>query len=346
MSLPDSTRHYYFPKLGEVSNIALTSSPLLPLKANEVLVKIHAVSLQARDLSVAHGFPPSPRRSPNIVPCSDMAGEVVVVGDGVAEWTQGDRVCASLILDYTHGDLTPAMLATGLGGEVNGVLTQYKAFPAHSLVRIPAHFSYEEASTLPCAALTAFNALEGVKPGNTVLIAGTGGVATFALQFASVMGATVIVMSSSDAKLEQAKSMGATHLINYNTTPAWDEEVLKLTGGVGVDLVLELGGAETLVRSMNATRMVGTIAIIGVRPAGVTDFPDIVLPSIMKGLKWRGIQVGSVELFRKMVAFIEAHSELRPVVGKVFPFAEAREAYEFLGSHGHIGKIVIRVAEN
>ncbi|KAJ6548702.1 chaperonin 10-like protein [Mycena capillaripes] len=182
MSLPDSTRHYYFPKLGEVSNIALTSSPLLPLNANEVLVKIHAVSLQARDLSVAHGFPPSP---PNIVPCSDMAGEVVAIGNGVAEWKQGDR-----------------------------------AFPAHSLVRVPAHLSYVEASTLPCAALTAFNALDGVKSGNTVLIAGTGGVATFALQFASVMGATVIVMSSSDIKLEQAKSMGATYVINYNTTPA------------------------------------------------------------------------------------------------------------------------------
>ncbi|KAJ7897636.1 zinc-binding alcohol dehydrogenase [Mycena olivaceomarginata] len=349
MSFPETTRHYHFPTASNPdsswrnSYIALTSSPLRPPKAGEVLVKIHAVSLQARDLSIALGHFPA---SPNIIPCSDMAGEVVAIGDGVEKWKQGDRVCANLMLDHVHGDATPAMLLNALGSSVDGVLTEYRAFPAHSLVKAPAHLSYEEACTLPCAALTAFNALDGVKPGDTVLIPGTGGVATFALQFASAMGATVIVTSSSDEKVEQAKAMGAAHTVNYKTTPSWDEEVLKLTDGAGADIVLELVGAETLVRSMNATRMGGTIAIIGMRFAGQTDFPDIVLTSIMKGLKWRGIQVGSVELFRTMVTFIEANgTTTRPVVGRVFPFQHAKEAYEFLRSQGHVGKVVIRVAE-
>ncbi|KAJ6478154.1 hypothetical protein C8R47DRAFT_1198637 [Mycena vitilis] len=343
MPFPNTTRQYFFPKVGDVSNLTLGSAPILPPEPSEVLVKIHAVSLQARDLAVARGYFLSP---PNIIPCSDMAGEVVAVGAEVTDWKQGDRVCANLMLDYTHGDLTAAMLATGLGGMIDGVLTQYKTFPEHSLVRVPAHLSYEEGSTLPCAALTAFNALDGVKPGDTVLIPGTGGVAIFAIQFASKMGATIIVTSSSDAKLGQAKSLGATHAINYKTTPAWDEEVLKLTGGIGVDLVLELGGAETLVQSMNATRMVGSIAIIGVRFPIPAAFPDIVLPSMMKGFKWRGIQTGSVELFREMVAFIEAQNDFRPVVGKVFPFSQAKEAYGYLASHAHVGKVVINVAEN
>ncbi|KAF7355954.1 Alcohol dehydrogenase superfamily protein [Mycena venus] len=341
MSFPETTRYYYFPQVGEYSYLAQTSSPLQPLKSDEVLVKIHAVSLQARDQSIALGHFPS---CPNIIPCSDMAGEVVAIGAGVVTWKHGDRVCANLMLDHITGDTTPAMLLNALGGSVDGVLTQYRAFPAHSLVKAPAHFSYEESSTLPCAALTAFNALEGVKAGDTVLISGTGGVATFALQFASAMSATVIVTSSSDTKLEQAKTMGATHAVNYTATPAWDEEVLKLTVRHLTKSHFQLVGAETLVRSMNVTRMGGTIAIIGVRPTTQTSFPDIVLPSIMKGFRWRGIQVGSVELFRKMIAFIETHRDAtRPVVGKVFAFAEAREAYEYLASHGHVGKVVIRV---
>ncbi|KAJ7486680.1 hypothetical protein FB451DRAFT_772440 [Mycena latifolia] len=349
MPLPDTTRHYYFPKVGEVPYLTFTPSALLPPKDKEVLVKVHAVSLQARDLSIARGKFPSAK---NIIPCSDMAGEVLAVGDGVTAWKQGDRVCASLFLDHTHGDLTPAMASRALGGSVDGVLTQYKVFPAHSLVKIPDHLSYEEASTLPCAALTAFSALNGLEPvkaGDTVLIPGTGGVAIFALQFAAAAGATTIVTSSSDAKLARARALGATHVLNYNTTRAWDKEVLNLTGGAGADHILELGGAETLTRSMNAARMSGTICIIspGARSTAQTDFPDIVMPSIMKGLKFRGIQTGSIDLFRKMTAFMAAHSEgTRPVVAKVFPFEEAKEAYAYLEGHGHVGKVVIRVVES
>ncbi|KAJ7131172.1 NAD-P-binding protein [Mycena epipterygia] len=348
MSLPDTTRHYYFPKVGEVGYIALTSSPLRSPQADEVLVKIHAVSLQARDLAVAHGTLPSVYVA-HIIPGSDMAGEILAVGDSVAEWKQGDRVCANVILDHTHGDLTPAMLESALGAAVHGVLTQYMVLPSHSLVKIPAHLSYEEASTLPCAALTAFNALNGLEPvkaGDTVLVLGTGGVATFCLQFAVAAGATVIVASSSDAKLAQAKAMGAAHGVNYKTTPAWDEEVLRLTGGAGVDHVLEIGGSGTLARSMNAVRMAGTIAIIGVKDTK-TEFPDITFPSIMKGIKFHGIQIGSVELFRQMMAFISNHFDgTRPVVAKVFPFEQAREAYEYLEAGGHVGKVVIQVAKS
>ncbi|KAJ6575860.1 NAD-P-binding protein [Mycena sp. CBHHK59/15] len=344
MSLPQTTKHYYFPEVGDGSfdKLTLASSPLPHLQANEALVKIHAVSLQARDLLIAKGLFPS---MPNLIPCSDMAGEIVSVGDTVSEWKAGDRVCANFFLDYIDGYLRPELLGT-LGASVQGVLAQYRVFPVHALVRIPPHLSYVEASTLPCAALTAYSALRGLEPvkaGDTVLIPGTGGVATFALQFAVAMGARAIVTSSSDAKLLQAAARGAMHVVNYRTMPAWDAEVLRLTNGVGVDHVLEIGGPESLARSMNSVRMCGNIAIIGASfRAKQTDFPDISIPSIMKGLKFRGIQIGSVELFREMNVFISEH-QIRPVIDKVFRFEETKEAYGYLESQTHVGKIVIQI---
>ncbi|KAJ6546679.1 NAD-P-binding protein [Mycena vulgaris] len=335
LRVPQTTEHYYFPQVGDGALNVLTtaSSPLSRLQPAEALVKIHAVSLQARDLYVVKGLMPTPGIRAGIIPCSDMAGEIVVVGDAVEDWKTGDRVCASIFLDFLDGDLKAEMLEKNLGVSVPGVLTNYRIFPTHSLVRIPAHLSYDEASTLPCAALTAYSALRGLEPikgGDTVLIAGTGGVA---------MQAT-IVTSSSDEKLLQAKALGATHVLNYNIFPAWDVEAQKLTSGVGADLVLQIRGPESLFRSMNAVRMSGNIAIIGLAPS--TEFPDIVLPSVMKGLKFRGIQVGSTARFREMNAFISEH-EIRPVIAKVFPFAEAKKAYEYLESQAHVGKVVIRI---
>ncbi|KAJ7702776.1 NAD-P-binding protein [Mycena rosella] len=344
MALPQTTKHYYLPKIdGSFSTLTLTSSPLPPVQANEALVKIHAVSLQARDLLIAQGAFPS---DPNLIPCSDMAGEIVAVGEEVSDWVVGDRVCSNFFLDYVAGDLTPDTINSSLGAEVPGVLTEYRVLPVRALVRIPAHLSYAEASTLPCAALTAFNALRGpepVKAGDTILIPGTSGVSMFALQFAVAMGAHAIVTSSSDEKLVQAKALGATHTLNYRTTPAWDIEVLKLTNGVGADLVLEFGGPETLERSMNATRMVGNIAIIaGAFGVKETPMPNIFMPIIMKSLRLRGITIGSVELFRQMNAFMSEHG-IRPIIAKEFRFEEAQEAYTYLASQAQVGKVVIRI---
>ncbi|KAJ7431055.1 NAD-P-binding protein [Mycena galericulata] len=346
-SLPQTTTHYYLREVcvGETAfeNLNLKTSPIPPLADNEVLVKVHAVSLQARDLMIVRGLFPS---AENLIPGSDMAGEILAIGDAVVEWAPGDRVCANFFPDYVDGQLTPQREAT-LGAAVPGVLTQFRAFPAHSLVRIPAHLSYDEASTLPCAALTAYNALRGpepVKAGDTVLIEGTGGVSIFALQFAAALGAHPIVTSSSDEKLTKARTLGAKDVVNYTVTPEWDEEVLKLTNGVGVDYVLEIGGPASLTRAMNAVRMYGNIEIIGASftVGKDTRFPDVLNPAVMKALKFRGVQIGSVELFRQMNMFIEEHG-IRPVVDRVFAFAELREAYEYLQAQTHVGKIVVRV---
>ncbi|KAJ7470242.1 alcohol dehydrogenase superfamily protein [Mycena galericulata] len=246
MTIPTITRQYFYPQpqLGSHDNLVIQEVRLSPPKSNEVLVKTHAVSLQFRDLLVASGKYPG--LTSNLVPCSDMAGEVIAVGEDVKHWKTGDRVCANFMLDKLHAETTTEIAATALGGAVQGVLTEYRTFPAHSLVAIPSHFSYEEASTLPCAALTAYNALlsgfDPLKAGDTVLVQGTGGVSIFALQFAVASGATVIATSSSNEKLKVATKLGAKHVINYRTTPNWDEEVLKFTNGVGVDHVIEIRG--------------------------------------------------------------------------------------------------------
>ncbi|KAJ7353004.1 hypothetical protein DFH08DRAFT_934117 [Mycena albidolilacea] len=272
------------------NDLAIKKVPVSPPKANEVLVKTYAVSLQYRDLSIASGKYPR-ALPPNLVPCSDMAGEVIAVGEDVKEWKVGDRVCANFIQDKLHDD-SPSELI--LSGSVHDVLTEYRNFPAQTLVSIPDHLSYEEASTLPCAAVTAYNALlsgfEPLKAGDTVLIQGTGGTSIFALQFAVASGATVIATSSSDEKLRIATKLGARHVINYRTTPDWAAEVLKLTNGVGVDRVIEVVGNASLAQSLAAVRKGGNIELIGIL-GGLGDVPavDVVGPSIFKAIKIRGV---------------------------------------------------------
>ncbi|KAJ6504950.1 alcohol dehydrogenase superfamily protein [Mycena vulgaris] len=344
MSLPTTTRQFSFPERGSFNNLVLQTVPLAAPKSNEVLVKNHAVSLQFRDLMISRasypGFIP-----PNLVPCSDMAGEVIAVGVDVTQWKVGDRVSPNFMLDKLHDEQTAAIAATALGGASHGVLTEYRTFPAHSLVAIPSHLSYEEAATLPCAAVTAYSALMSgytpVRGGDTILVLGTGGVSTFALQFAVASGATVISLSSSDDKLEATKKLGAKHVINYKTTPNWDEEVLKITDGRGVDRVIEVVGNGTLQRSISAVKINGSIDIIGML-ANDAPPPDIILSCIQKGLRIRGIYVGSVKEFNEMNRLISANIEVtRPVVDKVFPFEEAKAAYAYFESQAHVGKVVI-----
>ncbi|KAH9946712.1 hypothetical protein B0H21DRAFT_693184 [Amylocystis lapponica] len=266
MAIPTTTREYHLPNPGGLKSLVLEENPVRMRKSSEVLVKVHAVSLQFRDLLINRGLYPMALKE-NVVVCSDMAGEILGIGDDVKGWNIGDRICSNFAIEHLSGNISTKTFHSALGGPIDGVLTEYKLVPAHSLVRIPAHLSYEEASTLPCAALTAYSALFGpvpVKGGDTVLIQGTGGVSIFALQFAVACGATVIVTSSSDVKLQVASQLGAKHLINYMTTPDWEQEVLRLTDGRGVDHIIEVGGAGTLAKSVTAVAYGGWISVIGV----------------------------------------------------------------------------------
>jgi NADPH:quinone reductase-like Zn-dependent oxidoreductase len=308
--------------------------------AGEVLVAIKAVSLNYRDLAVVTGRYPRNPAEPTII-ASDGAGDVIAVGDGVTVFRAGDRVAGSFFQKWIAGPYAREYGASALGGAVPGVLTQFRVFDQAGLVRIPEHFSYQEGATLPCAGLTAWNALVPsmhVQAGDTVLLLGTGGVSIFGLQFAKLHGARVIITSSSDEKLARAKALGADETINYKTTPEWDKEVLRLTAGRGVDMVLEVGGGETFTRSMNSVRASGQMAVIGVL-SGVAGTIPVGLIGIQT-LSVRGIFVGSVAMFEDMNRAITAN-QLRPVIDRVFPFEQSADALRYLQSAQHFGKIVI-----
>ncbi|KAK7038947.1 hypothetical protein VNI00_010339 [Paramarasmius palmivorus] len=357
-TLPNITRELYYPKIGSYTNLKFRESTL-PSELNpfDVLVKIHAVSLQAcrvpqkfRDLLISRGTYVLP--TPDyLVPGSDMAGEILAVGNQVTQWKVGDRVCSNFSTKHIYGDITHASRLSALGGSIDGVLTQYKVFHEIALVAIPEHLSYEEASTLPCAGLTAYSALNGpipVKGGDTILVQGTGGVSFFALQLAVAIGANVILTSSSDDKLALGKKYGVKHTINYKKTPDWEKEVMKITGGRGVDHTIEVGGPGTFGKSLEATRLGGWIHAIGVLdPQEDTNLTvtSIIIGAIAKGLSIRGIQVGSVELFKEMNRLIASCPDVtRPVVDKVFSFEDTIKAYEYLESQTHVGKVVIKIA--
>ncbi|GBE77140.1 NAD-P-binding protein [Sparassis latifolia] len=346
MPIPTTTREYRLHKTDSFQSLVIQEAPVRPPKSSEVLVKIHAVSLQHRDLALSTGKYSFPHKE-NVVPCSDMAGEILAVGDEVKGWNVGDRVCANFSLDHLYGPVTIDTQMTALGAPIDGVLTEYRLFPAHSLVRIPEHLSYEEASTLPCAGLTAYNALFGgfsVKGGDTVLIQGTGGVSIFGLQFAVASGVTAIVTSSSDEKLKIAAQLGAKHLINYKKTPDWEKEVLKITNGEGVNHIIEVGGEGTMVKSAQCIASGGSIDLIGLL-AGRADVSSVPIMLLRRCAMMRGLIVGSRSQFEAMNRFIAAIG-LKPVVNKVFPFEQAREAYAYLESQKHIGKVVIKVSKD
>ncbi|KAF8998122.1 alcohol dehydrogenase superfamily protein [Cyathus striatus] len=345
MSHPSVAREYQYTQLGSYNNLVLKEKKVKQPHANEVLVKAHAVSLQYLDLMISKGTFPTELTEKGYAPCSDMAGEIVAVGDDVKDWKVGDRVCANFVVDHIFGDVDPKTMKI-LGTQLPGVLTEYRTFPAHSLVHIPEHLSYEEASTLPCAAVTAYNALTGatsnpLKAGDYVLVQGTGGVSIFALQFAVASGAVVIITSSSDKKLEMAAKLGAKHLINYNKTPQWDEEVKKITNGRGVDRVIEVGGDKTLLRSINAVRIGGSISLVGTIAKELENSDsNVVFPIISKAIAIRGIYVGSLTQFQDMNRLITANpEETRPVVDRVFPFEQAVQAYAHLESQEHVGRL-------
>jgi NADPH:quinone reductase-like Zn-dependent oxidoreductase len=307
----------------------------------QVLVKIKAASLNYRDLLVVKGAY-SRNLPPGLVPCSDGAGEVVETGDGVTHIKPGDRVAGIYMQTWISGELDESKAKSALGGAIDGVLAEYVLFHEDGLVHVPKHLSYEEAATLPCAAVTAWNGLitsGGLKPGDTVLVLGTGGVSIFALQFAKISGARVIATSSSDEKLERVKQLGASDGINYKSTPDWDKRILEITGRRGVDHVVEVGGAGTLPKSLRAVRMGGHISLIGVLTGAGEANP---LPAVMKNIRIQGIYVGSREMFEAMNSAITLN-QLHPVIDRVFSFEESKEAFRYMESGAHFGKVVIRL---
>ncbi len=336
-------RVWQFPQLG-LENLTLTERPTPTPGPREVLVKIHAVSLNYRELLFAWGkYNPNPTLP--AIPCSDGAGEVVAVGSEVTRWRVGDRVTPIFMQGWIDGAPKAEYRKTALGGgDIDGTLAEYGTFHEDGLVAIPDGYSYEEAATLPCAAVTAWNAVVEVgrvKAGDTVLTLGSGGVSVFALQFAKMHGARVIATSGSDEKRARLEKLGADATINYKTTPDWEKEVLTLTGGQGVDNVVEVGGAGTIARSAACARVGGTVSVIGVLTQGEGLNP---VQTLMRSLRVQGIFVGSRTMFEAMNRAIEVN-KLRPVIDRSFAFDEAPAAFEYLKSGAHFGKIVIRVSE-
>ncbi|MDQ3373112.1 MAG: NAD(P)-dependent alcohol dehydrogenase [Acidobacteriota bacterium] len=325
-----------------IENLSLVEREKPEAKETEVLVKFHAASLNYRDLMMVKGFY-NPKLKMPLVPLSDGAGEIVAVGENVTKWKVADRVCPIFMQGWLDGEIDVGKARTALGGDTDGCLREFGAFDENGLVRIPDHLNYEEAATLPCAAVTAHNALMvsgSIKPDDTVLLQGTGGVSVFALQFASALGCRTIMTSSSNEKLNRAKELGAGDLINYKEREDWDQAVLDLTEKRGVEHVVEVGGAGTLQKSVNAVKMGGHVAVIGVL-SGKGEFnPTAVL---MKAVKMQGIFVGSRQMFEDMNRLICQHN-LKPVIDKTFAFEETQQALEYMESGSHFGKIVIKIS--
>ncbi|MBI2361020.1 MAG: NAD(P)-dependent alcohol dehydrogenase [Deltaproteobacteria bacterium] len=324
-----------------IESLALVERAVPKPGPKQALVKMRAVSLNYRDLMVVKGLYPNLRLP--LVPLSDGVGDVVEVGEGASRFKPGHRVAGIFFQKWLTGTLNKNNARSALGGDVGGVLSEYVLFDEEGLVPVPEHLTDDEAATLPCAAVTAWNALVcagQVRPGDSILVQGTGGVSIFALQFGKLLGASVIVTSSSDEKLERAQRLGAGGLINYKKIPEWDAKVVELTAGVGVDHVVEVGGAGTLDKSMRCARIGGHISLIGIL-AGASGQTLIPL-ALVKSLRLQGIYVGSREMFEAMNRAISLH-QLRPVVNRVFPFAEVREALRYMESGAHFGKIAVRL---
>lgn len=306
----------------------------------EILVAVRAVSFNYRDLMVIKGQYNPKLRLPRI-PCSDGAGEVVAVGEGVTAWKPGDRVCGIFMQNWLDGALTPARARGALGGDVDGMLTDYVVLQQKGVVEIPEHLSFQEAATLPCAAVTAWNALAAgdLKPGSTVLVQGTGGVSIFAVQFARLRGARVLGISSSYKKLERAYGLGLDAGLNYRDNPEWDHWAMEQSGGAGVDLVVEVGGAGTLPRSLRALRVGGTVAQVGVLSRDADPLPMGTI--LHKMARIQGIYVGSRKDFVEMNRAI-ALAQLRPV-GENFHWTQAVEVLQRMEEASHFGKLVLTV---
>jgi NADPH:quinone reductase-like Zn-dependent oxidoreductase len=336
-------RQYQLQKTGDAPAVLkLVDAPVRQPGEHEVLVRVHAVSLNRRDIYVKLGRYPGPQRS-NLVPLSDGAGEVTAVGSKVTRFRKGDRVASIFFQQWLAGPAKPEYMGSALGGAIDGMLSQFVTLPEDGLVSIPKHLSYEEAATLPCAGVTAWNALVTrghTQPGDFVLLQGTGGVSILGLQLAIALGAKPIITSSSDEKLAHAKQLGAVAGINYKNTPDWDKAVIEATGGGGVQQALEVGGKQTLPKTLASLSFGGHVALIG----GLSEFGgDIPSYALMgRNATASGLYVGSRADFEALNAFLEKH-RFKPAIDKVFEYQDAAAAYDYMDSGSLFGKVVIRL---
>lgn len=323
--------------------LSLGDEPLPQVGRHEVLVRVHAASLNFRDQAILDDrYGGSVKR--NVVPLSDGAGEVVTVGSEVTRAKVGDRVTANCGQHWIAGPCLPEYQSNSLGMTVDGWLADHVLLHENALVHLPNYLSYAEAASLPCAAVSAWSALHvatPLRPGQTVLIQGTGGVAMFGLQIARMFGARVLAITSTDEKAERLKGMGAEGVVNYREVPDWDREILRLTGGRGVDKVIDIAGEATIVKSAASTRIGGEIGLVGFVSGFGGGLPPIDILS--RTLTVQGIGIGPRTSFEALLAAM-AVAEVRPVIDRVFPFAEYREAYRLLKSGNFVGKIVVDVA--
>ncbi len=341
---PTTQKEYRLVRTGTQGpyTLKLVDAPVRQPGPNEVLVKVHAASLNRRNVFVQQGnYPVGPRDS--LVPMSDGAGEVVAVGPGVTRFRVGDRVAAIFFQKWLSGRPGPDVLSSALGGQIDGMLAQYVTLNEQGLVALPSNLSYEEGATLACAGVTAWNGLftrGHIQKGDTVLLEGTGGVSSFGLKLALAAGAKVIITSSKDAKLAEARKLGAFGTINYKKVPDWEKPVRELTGGAGVQEVLEVGGKDSLPHALASLGSGGHIALIGGLGGFGGEVPAMAL--MMGNATVSGIYVGSRADFEAMNAFIQQHG-VKPIIARVFPFQDAKAAFELMESDDFFGKIVIRM---
>ena len=327
-------------KPGGLENLKLTDTENPSPKDNEVLLKVHASSLNYHDLMVALGLIPTEDKR---VPLSDAAGEILEVGKDVSKWTVGDKVMSMCFPNWVSGPPKYNLLSF-IGDNQDGYATELISIPESAITKIPSNLNFKEAATLPCAGLTAWRALvdEGrLKSGETVLVQGTGGVSVFALQLAKTYGATVIATSSSEEKLEKLKSLGADHLINYKAHPEWGKEVLKITNNEGVDHVVEVGGAGTFSESVRCTKLAGHIALIGVLSG--PSVSEIILPRIfLKQIRLSGIAMANQDSQIAMIDYLEKN-EIKPEISDSFDLKDLGAAFQHQIDNKHFGKISIDI---
>jgi NADPH:quinone reductase-like Zn-dependent oxidoreductase len=326
-----------------LNNLLPGTRPMPEPGPREVLLRMRAATLNYRDRVVVEGNYGKLAGDLPLIPLSDGVGEVVAVGSETTRFGEGDRVCTTVFQAWQSGELREWMATSALGGPLDGVLCEYRALCEDGLVRAPEHLSDEEAAALPCAGLTAWDAVVtqgAVKPGETVLILGTGGVALFALQFAKLSGATVIITSKSDEKLQKASALGADHTINYVDDPEWGRTARDLAGGEGVDLVVETGGGKTLVQSLRAVRTGGRISLMGVLSGATLDAR--VYHLVLRRVRLQGITLASRDDFDAMNRAIALH-RIHPIIDRVFPFEDCHEAFRHLSGQHHFGKVAISI---
>jgi NADPH:quinone reductase-like Zn-dependent oxidoreductase len=333
-------KQFEIPEFG-IDQLKLVETDVPKPGFGQVLVRMTAASLNYRDLRIVEGkYNPKLKRP--MVPLSDGAGMVEEVGPAVTQFKTGDRVATCFFDKWVDGGISREKLATARGGAIDGILREYSVCSEDGLVKTSAGLSDEEAAALPCAAVTAWHALfenEPRFPGESVLLQGTGGVSIFALQFAKAAGLRAIITSSRDEKLDRARNLGAAETINYKTNPKWEEQARTLTNGVGVDHVVEVGGSDTLPKSLRAVRMGGTISVIGILSGGDSSVSPTSI--LMNSVRVQGVYVGSRAMFERMNRAIEFHG-IKPVIDRVFPWTEYPAALRHMASQQHFGKICLK----